>query len=93
MSNDNRPGGGKNLPAPDVEWTPGGKPNAEMTEAAIKGILINPLYAGAGPFPPVVSDADWVAASKKLLRQDGPEQFLVNLLYVLRQSLNALDAH
>jgi hypothetical protein len=73
----------KQLPLPDVEVARSGTPAAAMTAAEIKGMLLNPLYAGVG----VVSDAQWVAACKRLLQQDGPEQFLVNLLFVLRQSL------
>jgi hypothetical protein len=92
MSNDNNDTGtpGKALPRPNVEWVPTGTPNTAMTAAAIKGILVNPLYAGAGPFPPIVGDAQWVAACTKLLQQEPPEQFLVNLLFVLRQSLATL---
>ena len=61
-----------------------------MTEAAIKGILVNPLNAGAGPFPPLFSDRQWVGACKQLLQQEAPEQFLVNLLFVLRKTLESL---
>ena len=35
----------------------------------------------------LVSDALWVAAAKRILAEDGPDQFLVNLLFVLRQTL------
>ena len=80
----------KELPQPDVEWVPSGTPDGAMTAAGVKGILVNPLNAGAGPFPPLVSDAQWVAACKQLLQRDTPEQFLVNLLFVLRQSLETL---
>ena len=80
----------KQLPRPNVEVVPSGTPNAAMTAAAVKGILVNPLNAGAGPFPALVSDADWVRACKKLLQEEAPEQFLVNLLFVLRKSLEML---
>jgi hypothetical protein len=30
-------------------------------------------------------DAVWVRACAKLIEEEGPEQFLVNLLYVLRE--------
>jgi hypothetical protein len=36
----------------------------------------------------MVSDLDWVRACARLIKQDGAEQFLVNLLDVLRESLN-----
>ena len=81
----------KQLPVPDVEVAWSGTPAAAMTAAHVKGMLVNPLYAGVGPFPQVVSDAQWVAACKRFLQQDTPEQFLVNLLFVLRQSLETSD--
>jgi hypothetical protein len=81
----------KELPRPNVEWVSSGTPPTAMTAAGVKGILVNPLNAGAGPFPPLVSDAQWVGACKKLLQQESPEQFLVNLLFMLRRSLEALD--
>jgi hypothetical protein len=92
MANDNRPPErqGKKLPQPDVEFVLSGTPPSAMTEAGVKGILVNPLNAGAGPFPPLVSDAQWVAACKRLLEQEPPEQFLVNLLFMLRKSLDTL---
>jgi hypothetical protein len=31
----------------------------------------------------VVEDAAWVRACARLIEEEGPEQFLVNLLYVL----------
>ena len=78
------------LPQPNVEFVSAGTPSSAMTKASMKGILINPLNAGAGPFPTIVSDAQWVAACKKLLEQESSEQFLVNLLFMLRQSFQIL---
>jgi hypothetical protein len=89
-SNGPNDGQEKKLPRPNVEWVRSGTPPTAMTEAGVKGILVNPLNAGAGPFPQLVSDAAWVGACKKLLQQESPEQFLVNLLFVLRQSLETL---
>ena len=57
----------------------------ELSPAAIKGILVNPIYTGVGPFPRLVEDAAWVRACAKLIEEEGPQQFLVNLLYVLRE--------
>jgi hypothetical protein len=45
------------------------------------------LYAGIGPFPQLVPDDQWIRAAAKAIRADGPEQFLVNMLHVLRESL------
>jgi hypothetical protein len=92
MNNDNRPPADKGLPIPNVEFAVGGTPPEAMAPAGVKGILTNPLYAGAGPFPALVSDAQWVAAALRLLKEEPPEQFLVNLLFVVRRSLETPDA-
>ena len=55
-----------------------------MTPEAIKGILVNPIYTGVGPFPRLVEDEAWVRASKTD-REREADQFLVNLLHVLRE--------
>jgi hypothetical protein len=34
-----------------------------------------------------MSDEEWVAAAATAIRNEGPEQFLVNMLYILRKSL------
>ena len=75
------------LPQPNVEVARSGTRPEEWTPEAIKGMVINPIYAGLGPFPRLVSDAQWVAACKRaLLETDSVDQFLVNLLFVLRES-------
>ena len=72
------------------------KPNAKMklsgsglrfTEEEVRGLIANPVYAGIGPFPQLVTDEQWIRAAAKAIRADGPEQFLVNMLHILRQSL------
>jgi hypothetical protein len=59
----------------------------EMNEAAARGMLSNPVYVGVPPYNRVVSDEAWIRAAVKLIEEDGPEQFLVNLLYMLRVSM------
>ena len=75
------------LREPDVEFVTGGTDSADFTEAGIKGIAMNPAYAGFGEFPPMVSEKQWVASCKTIMEQDTPEQFLVNLLFLLRSML------
>jgi hypothetical protein len=77
------------LPAPNVIMARSGTPLHALSPEAIKGMLINPIYTGAGPFPRLVEDATWVRACVKLIAEDGPEQFLVNLLFVLRECFPA----
>jgi hypothetical protein len=78
-------GGNKPLPAPNVVVARAGTPPEQLSPKAIKGILVNPIYTGVGPFPRLVEDAAWVRACAKLIEEEGPQQFLVNLLYVLRE--------
>jgi hypothetical protein len=78
-------GANKPLPAPNVVVARAGTPLHQLSPEAVKGILVNPIYTGLGPFPRLVEDTAWVRACAKLVEEEGPEQFLVNLLYVLRE--------
>jgi hypothetical protein len=78
-------GGNKPLPAPNVVVARAGTPPEQLSPEAVKGILVNPIYAGVGPFPRLVEDAAWVRACAKLIQEEGADQFLVNLLFVLRE--------
>jgi hypothetical protein len=73
------------LPAPNVVVARAGTPPGQLSPEAVKGILVNPIYTGLGPFPRLVEDAAWVRACARLIEEEGPQQFLVNLLYVLRE--------
>ena len=57
-----------------------------MTEEKMQSLMCNPIYAGMGPYPALVDDETWVRAAQ-MIKKEGSEQFLVNMLYVLRQSL------
>jgi hypothetical protein len=61
----------------------------ELSPEAIRGILVIPICAAVGPFPLLVEDAAWVRACAKLIEDELKEQFLVNLLFVLRECLPA----
>jgi hypothetical protein len=80
-------GGDEPLPAPNVVVARSGTPPEELTPEEVKGILVNPIYTGVGPFPRLVEDDAWVRACAKLIEEEGAQQFLVNLLYVLRECL------
>jgi hypothetical protein len=80
-----RNGGNKPLPSPNVIVARSGTPPDQLSPEAVKGILFNPIYTGVGPFPRLVEDAAWVRACAKLIDEEGADQFLVNLLYVLRE--------
>jgi hypothetical protein len=80
-----RNGGHPPLPAPNVVVARAGTPPDQLSPEAVKGILVNPIYTGVGPFPRVVEDSVWVRACAELIEEEGPQQFLVNLLHVLRE--------
>lgn len=59
----------------------------EVSEAAIRGIICNPVHVGVPPYRRVISDAAWIQAATQLIEEEGVEQFLVNMLYMLRTSI------
>ena len=75
------------LPAPNVVVAMSGTPLDELSPEAVRGILVNPIYAGVGPFPRLVQDDAWVRGCARMIEEEGAEQVLVNLLYVLRECL------
>jgi hypothetical protein len=46
----------------------------------------NPLYTGVADFPRLMSDERWLRGASLLMREEGIEQFLVNMLYLMRRS-------
>lgn len=70
---------------PNVEFRQNGD-KRPMTEAVIRGIICNPIHTGIGPFPRTIPDVDWVAAAGQQITSDGAEQFLVNMLAMIRAS-------
>jgi hypothetical protein len=77
------------LPTPTVIER--GKPGGPWTEADVREIVCNPVYAGITPYPPTVSDKTWVAAAVNNIQQEGAAQFLVNMLTALRSSMAAVN--
>ena len=63
----------------------------KMTAAKMRSLMCNPIYAGMGPFPALVDDETWVRAASRMIETEGAEQFLVNMLYVLRQSMGTIS--
>jgi len=59
-----------------------------MTEADIRGMICNPIYAGVGPYEALVPEEQWVKVMARMIKTDGPEQVLVNMLHVLRHSFS-----
>lgn len=63
-----------------------------LSPEEFRGILHNPIYAGVPPFPPITTDEEWIAAAVSLIAEEGPVQFLVNLLAVLRETYRSAFA-
>jgi len=78
------------LPSPNATFRSNDQ-TGDITPAEIRGMVCNPVYAGFGPFPAVMSDEQWVAAAAMAIQKEGAEQFLVNLLYVLRETFAEED--
>jgi hypothetical protein len=74
------------LPEPDVEFMATGTRPEDITAAGVKGLTMNPIYADVGQFTPSVTDKEWVAACRTIIEGDGSEQFLVNMLALLRST-------
>ena len=81
-------GANKPIPTANVDFARSGD---EITPEKMRAMICNPIYAGIGPFPALVSDEEWVRAAAQMIKKEGSEQFLVNLLYVLRESFKSID--
>lgn len=77
------------LPKANVEFAVNAD-SGEMTPEKVRSLFCNPIYAGFGPFPALIDDDTWVRAAAQAIREHGPEQFLVNLLFVLRKSYEVI---
>lgn len=76
--------GKRPLPKPTVDMNIAG---GKMTEQNVRAMLCNPIYAGIADYRPMVGDEEWIRAAAQGIEQDGAEQWLVNMLHVLRASL------
>jgi hypothetical protein len=73
------------LPKPNVDLTR--SEDGEMTAEKVRALFCNPLFTGIAHVPKVVDDETWVRAAAQALIEHGSEQWLVNMLYVLREFL------
>lgn len=78
--------GEKPLPKVNVEFATS-EDAGGMTAEKMRSLICNPIYAGIGPYPAMIDDETWVRAAAQMIAKEGSEQFLVNMLYMLRQSL------
>ena len=68
----------KILPKPTVKAPMAGKPDA-WTPEEVRAMFCNPLYIGH-PF----SEEEWIRQAARTIKEEGREQFLVNMLAVMR---------
>ena len=73
------------LPQPNAKFhRPGDQ--SPQDKSSVNGMICNPMYAGVGNFPQIVDDEAWITAASQFITEEGSEQFLVNLLYLLRET-------
>jgi len=69
----------------------------DWTPADVTGIVANPIYAIniapvlAEPHPLLISEEQWVTANAKLIADLGPEEYLRNLLSILKGNYPTAD--
>ena len=78
----------RDVPLPDVSY-PGDRDWLEndWNEEMIGGMICNPVYAGIPPFPKMIDDPTWIRAGLRMVELKGLQQYLVNLLYELKKSI------
>ncbi len=76
------------LPDPNASFHSPGENSPTTDTAGVNGVICNPIYAGVGNFPQKVDDEAWITAASQFIIEEGSEQFLVNMLHLLRQSLS-----
>lgn len=79
------------LPSPNAVFVSNVKDRRDLTEQEVRGIASNPIYAGLGPYSRIVSDEEWVQSALRQIRQLGLPQFLVNMLFVLRETFKDIE--
>jgi hypothetical protein len=57
-----------------------------ITEADVMATIANPIYAGLGRYPAIITDAQWVDAVAKLIEEKGAKPVLKQILENLRDA-------
>ena len=63
----------------------------KKTPEDVKRTLVNPIYVGLGPFPPIIEREQWLRAATKLVKDIGPRKFFELMLEELDASLKAVE--
>jgi hypothetical protein len=81
----------EDVPLPDVSY-PGDRDwQGEWNEKMVSGIICNPICTGIPPFPKMIDDKTWIAAGVQIVENVGLRQYLVDVLYELKQSVRAVS--
>lgn len=76
------------LPQPTATYVPRKEEPQEFSAEQIRGFIVNPLNLGMIPgTSPMMSSEEWVKKVAVLIRQEGVEQTLVNMLAMMGMSL------
>lgn len=62
----------------------------QLTKDEVAKLTVNPIFAGVGPYPAVISDAEWIAAVGRMISEQGAERVLTALLASLRDAFPPL---
>ena len=68
------------------------KAGAAMEAWDVQMMLANPIYAGVGEYPAMVTDAEWIEAAMRSIEERGVAVFLGDVLTTLRGSVGFVDA-
>jgi hypothetical protein len=64
--------------------------DAKWTANDARAIVHNPIYAGLGPFPPLVDEKTWVGAQQQSIRNDGLEPVLRQIRVALPETFGSV---
>ena len=59
----------------------------------VRAVLCNPVNVGLGPFKQAVPEDLWLKAAEKQVAEYGAEQYLVNVLFMLKESFKRGQGH
>jgi hypothetical protein len=62
-----------------------------FNEDDVARMLVNPIYAGIGPYPAIIEDEVYVQAAKNVIQEKGIDFFLRTQLAVLRASFEIFE--
>lgn len=57
----------------------------------VGGIICNPVLTGIPPFKASVDEQTWIVAGVRMSGEVGLRQYLVNVLYQLKKSINGVS--